>query len=439
MHYTRSADGTSLAYHVSGDGPIPLVFLSGGSIPIDLISEDPGFLRFSKRLGAFSRTVWFEPRGTGASEGKLRDAWTGDDSVADLTAVVDAVDLERPALVAWGSDGAAAIRFSVAYRDRVRALVLFNSFAHYVREDDYPWGFAREALDWLATAVKDGWGTGQSLEMLAPSRSTDERLRSWMGRVERLGGGPDQVAEALRASLEEDVRPLLSSVVLPTLVLHRVGCVYPEVGAGEYLAQHIADAGFVALPGDEFPYFMGDVDGLADEIEEFLTGERAGAAGDVVTTTVLFTDIVGSTEQQARLGQREWSQLTDRHDAMVRAALTRNRGNEIKTTGDGFLATFDATGRALRCASEILADATGIGVELRAGLHTGDVELRGDDLSGLAVSIAKRVCDLAQPGQLLVSETVRGSTIASGFTFEDQGEHQLKGVPGTWRLHALAD
>jgi class 3 adenylate cyclase/pimeloyl-ACP methyl ester carboxylesterase len=437
-HYTRSADRTSLAYHVGGDGPIPLAFVSGGSIPIDLISEDPGFLRFSKRLGTFSRTVWFEPRGTGASEGNLRDAWVGEASVADLSAVLDAVGFEQAALAAWGSDAAAAIRFSVAHGDRVRALVLFNSFAHYVREDDYPWGIPREDLDQLVAAVKDAWGTGLSVAMLAPSRSTDERLRSWWGRVERLGLGPDQMAEGWRASLEEDVRPLLPSVTPPTLVLHRVGCAY-DLGVGEYLAEHIPDARFVALPGDEFPYFMGDVDALADEIEEFLTGERAGAAGDVVTATVLFTDIVGSTEQQARIGQREWSQLTDRHDAMVRTALTRNRGREIKTTGDGFLATFDATGRALRCASEILTDAQGVGVELRAGLHTGDVELRSDDVVGLAVSIAKRVCDLAKPGQLLVSETVRVSTIASGFTFEDHGEHQLKGVPGTWRLHALAD
>jgi len=307
-----------------------------------------------------------------------------------------------------------------------------------VREDDYPWGVPREDLDRLIAAVKDAWGTGESVALIAPSRSADERLRSWWGRLERLGLGRDQMAEGWRASLEEDVRPLLSSVAPPTLVLHREGCAY-DLGVGEYLAEHIPGARFVALSGDEFPYFMGDVDALADEIEEFLTGGRAGAAGDVVTATVLFTDIVGSTEQQARLGQRQWSQLADRHDAMVRAALTRYGGQEIKTTGDGFLATFDATGRALRCASEILTDAQGIGVELRVGLHTGDVEMRGDDVVGLAVSIAKRVCDLATPGQLLVSETVRGSTIASGFTFEDQGEHQLKGVPGTWRLHALAD
>jgi class 3 adenylate cyclase len=193
----------------------------------------------------------------------------------------------------------------------------------------------------------------------------------------------------------------------------------------------------VVLPGADYAYFAGDVDAVADEIEEFLTGARSGAEADVLTATVLFTDIVGSTEQQARVGPPEWSRLTDQHDAMVRAALLRHRGHEVKTTGDGFLATFDATGRALRCAAEIVAGARHLGLGLRAGVHTGEIEVRGDDLGGLAVSIAKRVCDLAAPGQVLVSETVRFNMLGAGISFEDQGEHQLKGVPGTARLHAL--
>jgi class 3 adenylate cyclase len=241
----------------------------------------------------------------------------------------------------------------------------------------------------------------------------------------------------IRAGLEGDARSVLSSVSVPTLVLHREGNRYIRLGAGRYLAEHIPDAKFVVLPGDDHLFFVGDTDALADEIEEFLTGARGGGTGDVLTMTVLFTDIVASTEHQARVGPREWSRLTDRHAAMVRAALLRHQGHEVKTTGDGFLATFDATGRALRCAADTLAGARDIGLELRAGVHTGEVEVRGDDISGLAVTIAKRVCDLAGPGQVLVSETVRGHMVGSGFELEDRGEHELKGVPGTSRLFSL--
>jgi class 3 adenylate cyclase len=236
-------------------------------------------------------------------------------------------------------------------------------------------------------------------------------------------------------SLELDVRLFLPSISAPTLVLHREGDRFIHVGAGRYLAEHIPEAKFVALPGDEHLFFVGDTDVLVDEIEEFLTGARSGAEGDVLTMTVVFTDIVASTEHQARAGAREWSRLTDRHDAMVRTALSRHRGHEVKTTGDGFLATFDATGRALRCAADILACGNDIGLELRAGVHTGEVEVRGDDIGGLAVTIAKRVCDLAEPGEVLVSGAIPPVVVGSGIDFVDRGEHRLKGVPGAWRLY----
>jgi class 3 adenylate cyclase len=211
-----------------------------------------------------------------------------------------------------------------------------------------------------------------------------------------------------------------------------------RLGAGQYLAEHIPNARFVVLPGDDHLFFVGDTDALVDEIQEFLTGARSGAEADVLTMTVLFTDIVASTEHQARVGPREWSRLTDRHEAMARAALARHRGREVKTTGDGFLATFDATGRGLRCAADILAGARDIGLTLRAGVHTGEVEVRGGDIAGLAVTIAKRVCDLAGPGLVLVSETVRSNLVGAGITFKDQREQELKGVPGTWRLFSVA-
>jgi class 3 adenylate cyclase/pimeloyl-ACP methyl ester carboxylesterase len=433
-HYVRSADGTNLAYEVSGDGPLDLVFLYGPG-PIDLLAEDPGFVRVRRRLAGFSRTVWFDHRGMGASEGNLLDNIPGEISDADLAAVLDAVGFQRPALVA--PSGGRAIRFAATHPERVSALVLVNTYAHYVREDDYPWGIPPESLDRFVTAIKEGWGTAAYVEAAAPSRTADERFRAWYARSLRFSTGPDQAADMTRASYEADVRAFLPSVSVPTLVLHREGNRWIHLGAGRYLAEHIPNAKFVVLPGDEPLFFLGDTDALVDEIEEFLTGTRSGADGDVLMMTVLFTDIVASTEHQARVGPREWSRLTDRHDAMVRAALGRHRGREVKTTGDGFLATFDATGRALRCATEILSDAKDLGLDLRAGVHAGEVEVRGDDIAGLAVTIAKRVCDLAGPDQVLVSETVRGHMVGAGIQFRDQGGHELKGVPGSWKLFAV--
>jgi class 3 adenylate cyclase len=435
--YVRSADGTNLAYQVSGDGPVQLMFLPGRAIPIDLLSDDPGFVRVRRRLGTFSRTLWFDPRGMGASEGDFRDSNTGEIFDADLTALLDAVGFERPALVAEDGTGLTAMRFLVAHPERVSALVLVNSYAHYVREDDYPWGFPPKSLDRFVAASKERWGTAALVEILAPSRIDDERFRVWFARSVRFGGGPDQIAEMTRAMFQLDFRALLPAISVPTLVLHREGNRYIRLGAGRYLAEHIPNAKFVVLPGDDHLFFVGDTDALVDEIEDFLTGARSGAEGDVATATILFTDIVSSTQQQTVVGPREWSRLADRHDALIRAALNRHRGREVKSTGDGYLATFEATGRALRCAAEIAAGARDIGLELRAGVHVGEIEQRGDDIAGLAVNIAKRVCDLAGPGELLVSESVRLAMVGSGVEFDERGEHELKGVPGVWRLFAV--
>jgi class 3 adenylate cyclase len=434
--YTRSADGTNLAYQVSGDGPLKLVFCYWAP-PIDVLSDDPGFVRVRRRLGSFSRTLWFDPRGMGASEGDHPGARAGHLYDGDLSTLLDAVGFERPALVGNGQSGPAAIHFAVTHPERVRALVLVNTYAHYLKEDDYPWGFHRRDLD-VTVARERLPDPAAGLDFAAPSRVADERFRAWWARQRRFRGGPDKIADIVRSSFEDDVRPLLPSVSCPTLVLHREGNRYIQLGAGRYLAEHIPDAKFVVLPGDDHLFILGDTDALVDEIEEFLTGARSGAEGDVRTMTVLFTDIVASTEHQARVGPRGWSRLTDHHDAIVRAALARHRGREVKTTGDGFLATFDATGRALRCATDILAGAKDIGLDLRAGVHSGEVEVRGDDIAGLAVIIAKRVCDLAGPGQVLVSETVRGHLVGAGIEFANEGERELKGVPGSWRLFSVA-
>jgi pimeloyl-ACP methyl ester carboxylesterase len=303
-HYARSADGTNLAYQVSGEGPLDLVFFNW-SPPIDLLCEDPGFLRVRRRLDSFSRTLWFDPRGTSASEGDLRDSVAGDIHDADLTALLDAVGFERPAIVGPGLCGPAAVHYSVTHPQRVSALVLLNSRAHCVRERDYPWGLTRQDMEGRVAALKANWGTAPNLELLAPSRAADERFRAWFTRVRRFRGGPDEMAWLVRTCWEQDVRPLLRSISVPTLVLHREGNRYLVLGAGRYLAEHIPNAKFVVLPGNDFLFYVSDTDNLVDEIEEFLTGARSGAEGDVRTITVLFTDIVASTKHQARVGPEE--------------------------------------------------------------------------------------------------------------------------------------
>jgi class 3 adenylate cyclase len=434
--YARTPDGASIAYQVTGDGPLDLVFLQASTFPIDLLWDEPSFARVARRLRGVSRTVWCEARGMGASGGNFQDRFVEEIVDADLTAVLDAVGSERVVLVGTSYGGPIVIRYAATHPERVTALVLIDSFAHYVREDDYPWGLPPDALDRYTASSRAMWGTGAGLEAFAPSRTGDEAFRAWWARNERLGAGIDQIAVSVRASFLQDVRALLPTLAVPTLVLHREGNRYIRVGAGRYLAEHIPGATYVELSGDDHMFYVGDTDALLDDVEEFLTGGHPAPEGDVVTTTILFTDIVASTEQSARMGHRKWSTLTDDHDAMIRSTLHRYRGREVKTVGDGFLATFDATTRAVRAAMEIVAAGGGLGLNVRAGVHTGEAELRSDDVVGLSVSIAKRICDLADPREVFVSRTVSDLAASSGIPFEDRGDHTLKGVPGTWRLFA---
>jgi class 3 adenylate cyclase/pimeloyl-ACP methyl ester carboxylesterase len=405
----------------------------------DIYWDEPGYRRTLTRLASFSRLIMPDVRGVGASEGVRSDlSILGDEvSEADLMAVMDAAGAERAVLIGYSFGGHLAIHFAAAHPERVDALILIDTYAHYVREDDYPWGFPHERLDAFTAFIEGSWGTGAEFEIVAPSRATDERLLALYERGRRSVFGPSRNAESLRRTLEWDSRGLLSSISCRTLILHREGDRFIHLGAGRYLAEHIPGAKFVVLPGEDHLFFVGDTDALVDEIEEFVVGTRSGAEGDTVTATVVFTDIVASTEHQARVGPREWSRLTDHHEALVRDLLVRHRGREVKMTGDGFLVTFDSTGRGLRCAAEIVKSAQGIGLELRAGVHTGEVELRGSDIAGLAVTIASRVCDLAGPGEVLVTRTVTDQIVGSGMEFDDRGERELKGVPGTWMLYAV--
>ncbi len=406
--------------------------------PIDLVMDEPGYLHFARRLGRFSRAVFCDGRGTAASAGNPLDRFRDELVVPDITARLEAVGFETAVLVGYSFGGPSVIRFAIEHPERVSALVLADTFAHYIREPEYPIGLSPEMLDRFLAWFKDEWGSGVSVRA-SPSMAADNAFRERMARYERLAVSPGDAAVMLRMGFQQDARPLLSRISVPTLVLHRTGNPYIRVDAGRYLASHIPHSRYIEMAGNDHHLWSGDVDSTVDEIEDFLTGSRQGPEGDVITTTILFTDIVSSTQQAAKMGHRKWTTLTDAHDLMVRAALQHHRGVEVKTLGDGFLATFDSTSRAVRAAKEIVRAASDMGVDVRAGVHTGEVEVRPRDLVGLSVSIAKRVCDLAGAGEILVSDTVPHLVTGSNIEFQDRGEHDLRGVPGSWRLFLVKD
>ena len=351
-----------------------------------------------------------------------------------MIAVLDDVGADRVVVVASSVSGQNAIMFAAERPNRVESLILVNTHAHYLRDDDCTFGIPAEKLEvWLERAELT-WGTDANLALLAPSQARDERFCEWWSRCSRLGLTPRQLTDMTRACFPRDERPRLASVTVPTLVLHRQGDRYTHADAGRYLAEHIPNATFILLPGDDHLMFAGDVDGLMDEIEQFITGHHQAPEGDVVLAAILFTDIVGSTEQSARLGPRRWRQLLDQHDAVVRSALRRHRGREIKTLGDGFMATFDSGTRAVRCATDIARETQVLELPVRTGVHAGDVEILDADVAGLAVTVAKRICDLAGPGQVLVSETIRELLVGSRIELTATGAHTLKGLPSDWTI-----
>lgn len=433
--YAEAQDGVTLSYKVFGQVPLDLVWLSGLAYPADLFVDEPGFAHLAKRLAGFARTIWFEPRGVSASGGHVLDALETMDG--DVTSVLDAENCGQAVLVGWGHSGTLGIRYAASHPDRIRSLVLVDTYAHYRREPDYPVGLSPQALEERLRLAGAFWGTGMLLDVLAPSRASDDKLRERIARGERMGLPPDVIVEATHQLCLQDVRDLLPTLSLPVLVVHHEGGRFVTVDAGRYLASQIPGARYAEIPGEDQLFFVGDIDGAVDQIEEFLTGSHQGVEGDVVTTTILFTDIVSSTEQAARMGHRRWTHLTDDHNASVRRILSSSRGREIKTIGDGFLATFDAASRAVRAAKEIVTESKGLGLEVRAGVHVGEVEASADDVVGLPVSIAKRICDCAASSEVFVSEAVRLHLLGSGIELSDRGAFQLKGVPDEWRLFAV--
>lgn len=435
--YAATADGLSLAYHVTGGGSKDIVWLPAGAYPFDLLWDEPGFVHVAQRLASFSRTIWTGYRGLGGSSGRSLDIFRPGVVENDLVACLEAAGCSEVVLVAPGLSGPWAVRLAALHPDRVKAIVLVDTHAHYVTEAGYPIGYTKQMLEKMVSLASETWAVGAMLDSLAPSKAEDAQFRGRWARVLRLGSPQDAVAESLRLSYSLDVRELLPDLKMPTLVLHRTGDRSIRVEAGRYLAQRIPGAKYVELAGEDHLFFLGDVDALVDEIEDFLTGAHQPPEGDMVMAAVLFTDIVSSTEQAARMGHRAWSRLVAEHDLLVRSTLARYRGQEIKTIGDGFLATFDATTRAVRAATEIVIGTHAIGLQVRVGVHVGEIEVRGNDVAGLTVNIAKRICDLAGPGQVLISEAARGLILDSEIVVSDHGTHILKGVPHERRLFAV--
>jgi class 3 adenylate cyclase len=427
-----------IAYQVWGEGPVDLVVRRDIAHPVDLIWEEPSLVPLLERLGGFARNIWIDTRGSGSSDAlTLRTMPYFDASSDDTAAVMNAVGSQRAALVGLGDAGAPTMLFAASFPERVSALILFNAYARFVRAPGYPCGLPPELRDRYLDAVRRTWGTPAILDVQAPGMKHDQRWCRWFLRGQRLSASPSAAAFFTESVMDTSVHDVLASIQAPTLILHRRDNAHARVAHGRYLAEHIPGASYQELPGGDHAYCAGDTKGLVDEIEEFVTGVRPAVPTERVLATVLFTDMVGSSQRTAEMGDRAWRTLLDAHDAIVRAHLERYRGREIKTTGDGVLATFDGPARAIRCACDIRDAVTGLGLELRLGLHTGEIELRGDDVAGIAVVIGQRVSTLARPNEVLVSRTVVDLVAGSGIDFDDYGEHELKGVPGAWRLLAV--
>jgi class 3 adenylate cyclase len=428
-HYAKSGD-VSIAYQVAGSGPFDLVFVPGFVSNLDGQLENPGWSHFFSRLSNFSRLIRFDKRGTGLSD-RVAGIANLEDRMDDVRAVMDAVGSERAALLGASEGGPMSLLFAATYPERVSALVLYASFAKHPILGDK--NFLRQQLD----SIDRLWGSGEFLKQNFVPNNVAVDL-PMLARYERQAASPSAAAAILRMNSEIDARHILPMVRAPTLVLHRSGDNRVPIDAGRHIANHVPGARMVTLPGQNhiFVYEPEIIDRIVGEVEEFLTGSRREIETDRVLATVMFTDIVESTKRAAELGDRQWRTLVDNHDRMVREQLTRFRGREIKNLGDGFLVTFAGPARAVRCASSIVESVYSLGIDVRIGLHTGEVELKDDDIGGIAVNIAAGIAGIAGPGSTLVSSTVRDLVAGSGLRFEDRGLHALKGLPEDLHLYA---
>jgi pimeloyl-ACP methyl ester carboxylesterase len=433
-HYAKSGD-VDIAYQVMGSGPIDLVYVPSFISHLEHQLEEPRSARWFERLSSFSRLIRFDKRGTGLSD-RMRGIPTLEERMDDVRAVMDAVASNEAALLGSSEGAPMSILFAATYPQRTSRLILYGGLARSAWAADYPWGITAEQFAARWRFREENWGQGRSVEMMTPSLASNEEYRKWVGRFERDCATPGAVRALVQMNYEIDVRHVLPTVTVPTLVLHRTGDRASNVEHGRYLARQIPGAKYVELPGGDHLPWVGDVDALYDEIQAFLTGARSTPEHDRVLATVLFTDVVDATKRASEIGDRAWKELLNQHNLLVRQQLQRHRGREIDTAGDGFLAAFDGPARAVRCGRAIADAVKTLGIRVRAGVHTGECEVIGEKLGGIAVHIGARVTAIAAPDEVLVSSTVKDLVAGSGLRFESRGVHVLKGVPGEWTLLA---
>jgi class 3 adenylate cyclase len=439
--YARTADGLHIAFQVSGEGPVDIVEIGDGTLfPIDATSEQTRWQAYVDRLTSFSRLVRFDVRGIGLSDPLgASSPFTLEQWAADTLAVLDATGSERAVLMGTAQFAAAAILLAATHPERTQALVLINAFARIVRTPDYPAGVPAAVVEPFFEGLVDPEVLHtDDVPLMAPGLAHDDSFRAWWRRAGHRGASPAMAAAVWRMLVDCDVRALLGDLAVPVLVVHARDNAFIRVGHGRYLAAHIPGARYAELATADHVPWVGTAD-VAGEVEEFLTGTRHVPASHRPLAAVLFTDIVGSTERAALLGDRAWTERLDQHDEVTERQIRRFAGRFVKSTGDGTLATFDAPARAIQCALAIRDALRQLGLDVRAGVHIGEIELRGDDVAGIAVHIAQRVSSLAGPGEVLVSRTIVDLVVGSDLAFEDRGEHELKGVPGGWRLFAVTD
>jgi class 3 adenylate cyclase/pimeloyl-ACP methyl ester carboxylesterase len=436
IRYARNSDGQSVAYEVSGTGPLDLVFIPDWVTNLEVMREEPSVARFFDRLASFSRFIFLDKRGSGLSDPvPLGAIPTIEEWMHDVRTVLDDLGSPRAALLGHGEGGPMAMLFAATHPERTHALVLADTCARRRRAPDYPWGLPDEMAERYVALITGAWGTGEAARLGAPSEAKQPGFVARRGRLERLAMSPGEFSAIYPSTYDLDIRSVLGTIQAPTLVLHRSENPYVRIGNARYLAEHIEGARLVELPGTDHFFHAGDSVTMLDHVQEFLTGTRETPDHDRILATVLFTDIVGATGLAERLGDRDWKDLLHRHHALVRQELERFRGREVDTAGDGFFATFDGPARGVRCALAIRDVVRTLGIEIRAGVHIGECEIMGDKVGGIAVHTAARIMAESRPGGVLVSRTVKDLVAGSGLLFEAAGRHVLRGVADEWDLY----
>ena len=435
--YVTSGD-VNIAYQVVGDGPRDLVLVPGWVSNIEVFWEEPHLVRFLQRLATFSRLILFDKRGTGLSD-RVPDMPTLETRMDDVRAVMEAIGSERAALLGYSEGGPMCALFAATFPAKTSALIMIGSYAARVRTPNYPWAPTADERARYIEATRREWGGPVGLEDRAPTMASDNQFRTWWARLLRMSASPGANVALLKMNTDIDIRHVLPSIRVPTLLIHNVGDRAHDFRGSRYMAERIPGAKYVELAGIDHLPWVGNPDAILDEIEEFLTGVRTGPDPDRVLATVMFTDIVGATERAVELGDRAWRDVLEHHHALVRDALARFRGREVDTAGDSFFATFDGPARAIRCASAISKSVHHLGIDIRVGLHTGECEVIDAKVGGIAVHIGARVAGLAEASEVLVSSTVKDLVAGSGIDFQSRGTHTLKGIPGEWHLFAVRE